>query len=183
MTAVDRLVIQNTSIISQDDLVQSARATLRASHIHKGEALVFVHGFNVSFSNAVRRTAQLAYDLNFDGPVFLFTWPSRGGKGALGGLLTLRHYPYDLESADLSVQYLLDFLTGMLVKTGAKKVHLIAHSMGNRPLLEALERLKLMGPAVTGFTVGEVVLASPDVEVGRFKQLIASVRALPAKMT
>jgi esterase/lipase superfamily enzyme len=182
-TAMDRLVIQKISILSDDELVQSARATLRASHLHKGEALVFVHGFNVSFANAVRRTAQLAYDLNFDGPAFLFSWPSRGGTGTLGGLLTLRHYPYDLESADLSVQYLLDFLTGVLAKTGAKKVHLIAHSMGNRPMLEALERLKLMGPSSTGFSIGEIVLASPDVEVGRFKQLVAAVRALPAKMT
>ena len=31
------------------------------------EVLVFVHGFNVSFEDSLRRTAQLAYDLKFDG--------------------------------------------------------------------------------------------------------------------
>jgi esterase/lipase superfamily enzyme len=36
-----------------------------------------VHGFNVSFENALRRTAQIAYDLDFDGAPFLFSWPSR----------------------------------------------------------------------------------------------------------
>lgn len=182
-TAVDRLVIQRTSIIAEDALIKMADDTRRSARISRGEALVFVHGFNVSFANALRRTAQIAYDLNFDGPVFLFTWPSRGGNGTLKGLLSTRYYPYDRESADLSVQYLLDFITGPLAKTGASKIHFIAHSMGNRPMLEALERIKLMGAAAPKFAVGEVVLASPDVEVGRFKQLVAAVGKLPAKMT
>lgn len=182
-TAVDRLIIQKTTVLPEADVIASARAMSGAARLRAGEALVFVHGFNVSFSNAIRRTAQLAYDLNFDGPVFLFTWPSRGGTGVLSGLLTVRHYPYDRESADLSVQYLLDFITGPLAKSGVKKVHFIAHSMGNRPMLEALERLKLMGPAAPSFAIGEVVLASPDVEIGRFKQLASAVRGLQGKMT
>ena len=32
------------------------------------QAVVFAHGFNVSFDNALLRTAQLAHDLDFDGP-------------------------------------------------------------------------------------------------------------------
>lgn len=182
-TAVDRLVIQKTSVLPEAQLLDAARGTLSTARVRRGEALVFVHGFNVSFTNAVRRTAQLAYDLNFDGPVFLFSWPSRGGTGTLSGLLTVRHYPYDRESADLSVQYLLDFILGPLAASGVSKVHFIAHSMGNRPMLEALERLKLMGPAAPKFAIGEVVLASPDVEVGRFRQLVSAVRVLQAKMT
>jgi esterase/lipase superfamily enzyme len=31
------------------------------------EALVFVHGYNVNFNDAVRRAAQIAYDLEFAG--------------------------------------------------------------------------------------------------------------------
>jgi hypothetical protein len=34
----------------------------------KEQILLFVHGYNVSFDNAVRRAGQIAYDLNFDGP-------------------------------------------------------------------------------------------------------------------
>ena len=35
------------------------------------QAFVFVHGYNVLFEDAVYRTAQLAYDLGFEGaPIF-----------------------------------------------------------------------------------------------------------------
>lgn len=39
-------------------------------------AFVFVHGFNVSFEDAALRTAQLAYDLDFDGAPLMYSWPS-----------------------------------------------------------------------------------------------------------
>ena len=40
--------------------------------------VVFVHGFNVNFEDAVYRTAQITYDLQFDGAPFLFSWPTSG---------------------------------------------------------------------------------------------------------
>jgi esterase/lipase superfamily enzyme len=36
------------------------------------DAFVFVHGYNVSFEDAARRTGQLAYDLQFDGAPILY---------------------------------------------------------------------------------------------------------------
>ena len=41
------------------------------------EAFVFIHGYNVAFDDAIYRTAQIAYDLSFDGPPILYSWPSR----------------------------------------------------------------------------------------------------------
>jgi esterase/lipase superfamily enzyme len=51
------------------------------------EALVFVHGYNVTFETAARRTAQLAYDLNFRGVPLMYSWPS---KGILAGYPAMR---------------------------------------------------------------------------------------------
>ena len=59
-----------------------------------------MHGYNVSFDDAIFRTAQIAHDIVFDGPVVTFSWPSRGGtwdyvhdintaKGSREGLRTL----------------------------------------------------------------------------------------------
>jgi hypothetical protein len=48
----------------------------RMAHSKAREALVFVHGFNTDFERAARRTAQLAYDLGFDGAPILYSWPS-----------------------------------------------------------------------------------------------------------
>ena len=104
-TAVTRLVIKNVTKTTDEELVRAAAPQVRSSARYPGRALIFVHGFNVSFDNALFRAAQIAYDLNFDGPVFLFSWPSRGEAGALGSVLAIRHYPYDRESADEAVQF------------------------------------------------------------------------------
>jgi hypothetical protein len=42
------------------------------------DLLVFLHGYNVTFEQAARRAAQVAYDLRFPGIVVLFSWPSAG---------------------------------------------------------------------------------------------------------
>ena len=52
---------------------------------------VFVHGFNVSFDDAVLRTAQLAWDMKFRGPALTYSWPSAGATAK---------YVSDLDMAD-----------------------------------------------------------------------------------
>lgn len=41
------------------------------------DAFVFVHGFNVTFEDAARRTAQIAYDVKFEGVPIFYSWPSQ----------------------------------------------------------------------------------------------------------
>ena len=41
-------------------------------------AILFVHGFNVTFDDAARQTAQIAYDLRFHGSPVFYSWPSQG---------------------------------------------------------------------------------------------------------
>jgi hypothetical protein len=51
------------------------------SHVRKSaskQALVFIHGFNVPFEDAIYRTAQISYDIGFDGAPILYSWPSVG---------------------------------------------------------------------------------------------------------
>jgi len=93
------------------------------------EAFVFVHGFNVTFENAARRTAQLAYDLDFQGAPIFYSWPSQGG---------LLQYAVDETNAVWTVPHLKELLTGVARQSDAESVHLIAHSMGNRALTSAL---------------------------------------------
>jgi hypothetical protein len=48
--------------------------------LRKGKrALVFVYGFNTKFRDAVFRTAQIVWDLNFGSTTVLFSWPSHAG--------------------------------------------------------------------------------------------------------
>lgn len=124
------------------------------------QAFVFVHGYNVSFAKAARRTAQMAYDLKFDGPPIFFSWPSDS---------RLANYVEDLEDAGHSGTYLQRFLEQVATNTGAREVHLIAHSMGNRVLTDALQ-LMPPDPAVK---FNEVLLAAPDIDAETFKNDIA----------
>jgi esterase/lipase superfamily enzyme len=127
------------------------------------EAFVFVHGYNVTFEVAARRTAQLAYDLKFDGPPIFFSWPSQGG---------LLQYAVDETNVVWSTPHLKDFLASVSTRSGAKSVHLIAHSMGNRALTAALVSLasELKGASPM---FREVILTAPDIDADVFKRDIA----------
>jgi esterase/lipase superfamily enzyme len=144
--------------------------------------MVFIHGFNVSFDNAIKRAGQIAYDLNFDGPVFLFTWPSRGGDTLLSHVLRVFDYRYDRVSAEIAGAHLEQFLDQIIVQTNFTKVHFIAHSMGNKALLDAL-RLSANAHSLTQVRLGEIILAAPDVERDSFIQLIGSLGNLVSKIT
>jgi esterase/lipase superfamily enzyme len=130
------------------------------------QAFVFVHGYNMSFENAAYRAAQIAYDLDFAGVPFFYSWPS-GGRAA--------DYIYDEDSARLSDVYLREFLDRILAQSGAERVHLIAHSMGNVPLLKALAKLA-QDPARPQ-NLGQIILAAPDVDWREFHGIAASIFA------
>jgi esterase/lipase superfamily enzyme/Tfp pilus assembly protein PilF len=182
VTEPSRLVIQHLAEHTGPQFTAAARSQLAQAQMFRGQAVVFVHGFNVSFENAVKRAAQLGYDLNFDGPIFLYSWPSRGGSGLLTNVIGIKHYPYDLASADGAVNYLFEFLR-KVSGVAPLRVHLIAHSMGNRALLETLHRVSLNRAAVPGLTIGEIICAAPDVDVHRFRQLIPQISPLGGKVT
>ena len=130
---------------------------LAQSSAFKDHAFVFVHGFNTSFDCALYRTAQIAYDLKFDGVPFVYSWPS-GGKVA--------SYTYDHGSVEQAEPTLAEFLNLVIQKTGAKSISLIAHSMGNELLLRVLERLRPKIP--DGVVISQVILAAPDVDRDKF---------------
>eukprot|EP00850_Spirogloea_muscicola_P024884 SM001691S02739 [mRNA] locus=s1691:3:1958:- [translate_table: standard] len=46
------------------------------------EAIVFVHGYNTSLSNATHRMAQVVYTANFRGTALVFSWPSNQSMAA-----------------------------------------------------------------------------------------------------
>jgi esterase/lipase superfamily enzyme len=157
--------IQKLEALSRAEFLALARARLEKSHGFRHQAVVFVHGYNTRFENALYRTAQIAYDLQFDGAAFLYSWPSGGGVAGYG---------YDRESATQAEPYLRDFLSMVVRETGAKGVSVIAHSMGNLPLLSVLREL---GPALPrGVRLNEIILAAPDVDRDVFANLAADIR-------
>jgi esterase/lipase superfamily enzyme len=144
------------------EIVESADGPLLVG----GEAFVFVHGFNNSFEDAARRTAQIAHDLMFRGAPIMFSWPSQSRA-------TLEGYKEDGNMAGWSEEHLIEFVVQVAEESGARKVHLIAHSMGNRIVAGALRRLVDQRVAGRVPRFNEVILTAPDIDAEYFKTAIA----------
>jgi esterase/lipase superfamily enzyme len=137
------------------------------------EAFVFVHGFNVTFSDAARRTAQIAHDMDFDGLPILYSWPSQGNM--LG-------YLADGAVVQLSGRLLEDFLEQVVAESGATRIHLVAHSMGNRALTEALELFALKHAGAPP-AFDQVLFTAPDLDAGLFAKMVETIRPAVGRMT
>lgn len=166
--------LREVKAMTPAELAQAVRDRLGASQDFKDQALVFLHGFNNSFEGALFRTAQVAYDLKFDGAPFLYSWPS---KGTLG----LQDYSYDRESSGQAEPYLRQFLEFVTRETGAKAINIIAHSMGNQLLLNVLRDLKRSAPG--DVRIGQVILAAPDVDRDTFEFIAREIAGIGQGMT
>ncbi|HEY2412742.1 MAG TPA: alpha/beta hydrolase [Pirellulaceae bacterium] len=125
--------------------------------------LVFVHGYNVSFADAARRTAQMAADLKFPGAAVFYSWPSQAH---------FYKYRLDEKNVELSVEQLKSFLLAVAERSQATTINLVAHSMGNRLLTEALKEIDASSRN-QGTLFNQVVLAAPDIDAAVFKNRIA----------
>ena len=145
----------------------------RVERSARKEAFIFIHGYNVTFEDAARRTAQFACDLRFDGAPVLYSWPSRGKWWK---------YTADETNANWSVPHLELFLKNMAAISGACTIHLIAHSMGNRVLASALELLVAKQSISTGL-FRHIVLTAPDIDKETFDHLAVAIAPAAERLT
>ena len=157
--------IKEMSVLSREQFIAKARERVNGSRSFKDQAVVFVHGYNNTFDYALYRTAQMAYDLKFDGAAFLYSWPSLGDFSGYG---------YDRESSMQAEPYLRQYLELVLKETGAKEVSVIAHSMGNLPLLQVLRDVgPTLGPDVR---LNQIIMAAPDIDRNVFENIAADLQ-------
>ncbi|WP_272011537.1 alpha/beta hydrolase [Roseovarius sp. ZX-A-9] len=127
------------------------------------DKLMFVHGYNVSFHDGALRAAQLAFDLEFPGKAMYYSWPSQASV-----------YGYLIDASNVlptrpAMEQFLEIAT-----RGEGKLHLIAHSMGNRYTLEALNGFFRNYP---NRRMGQLILAAPDVDRADFEAEFESIRS------
>lgn len=138
-------------------------------------AIVYVHGFATSFSDALRRTAQLKYDLAFKGPVVLFSWPSAGNPLS---------YPADQANAEWSQGALSRFVLELMQTEALSEVTVIAFSMGAKVTTAALaEATGKLAPAQVA-KLQNIVLAAPDIDRDVFiRDLLPRLRTGGGRIT
>jgi esterase/lipase superfamily enzyme len=170
--AREHIVLAQERTLDQDEF----RSEL-ASHVSgrigvNRDVLVFVHGFNTPFEEARDRAAQIVADSRFGGVAVLFTWPT---KHELFG------YVSDKDNATASRDALQTLLQEIGATPGVGKVHVLAHSMGGWLAMEALRQEAIAGDRDLSGHLGEVMLASPDIDMDVFAGQMARLR--PASVT
>lgn len=150
---------------------EAALASRRCSDAGAG-TVVFVHGYNTNFPEALFRVVQMIADTDRRTIPILFAWPS--DASALG-------YVADRDSAMYSRDYVADFLIGLTRLCGGGQITLVGHSMGAWLTVEALRQLRLAGRSdVLGRL--QVALASPDIDVEVFRTQMGIIGPLSPPM-
>jgi esterase/lipase superfamily enzyme len=170
----DRVELLQTTALSVDSFWADLSSRMTSLAKENKYILLFIHGYNVSFQQAVIRAGQMGADLNVLGATALFSWPSKGRA---------RSYPADEASVAPSAKYLSGFLQDLAAKAGAEQVHVVAHSMGNRAFLSALSSMLAKVAESTALRFNQFFLAAPDIDVREFKQLASAYAKLSERTT
>jgi pimeloyl-ACP methyl ester carboxylesterase len=119
-----------------------------------GRVLIYVHGYNTTFQEALVRAARLKRDLDFAGPVIAFSWPSAAKSTAF---LT------DIANAHFGEAHLRKLLT--LLPPQGGNVAIIAHSLGNQVVSTMLAGSDPKSEKPSGLgQISEVIMAAPAVD-------------------
>jgi esterase/lipase superfamily enzyme len=145
----------------------------RIKQTPRRQVLVFVHGYNTRFGEAVYRFAQIVHDSQADVTPVLFTWPSRG---------KLLQYGYDHESASYSRDALEALLQALARDPNVGEISILAHSMGNWVTLEALRQMAIRDRGLPK-KINNVMLAAPDVDFDVFRRQAIALNVRPSLFT
>ena len=167
----EHIVITSVTPMAKDSFFTALAGEVgRSSGKH---AFVFVHGYNTSFDDAARTTGQLAFDLAIPGAAILYSWPSKGG---------MEDYVADNGEIKWTIPHLRSFLGDIRTRSGASTIHLIAHSLGNSTLREAVQALTTT--ATDPKPLANLVLAAPDVDSREFvRDYVPVLKAVATRIT
>lgn len=147
---------------------------IRDAGAEGGRLLLFIHGFNKTFTEAAEFLAQVAYDLNFGGPVVLYSWPSEGD--VLG-------YPEDVVQARATTDHLAQVLSMLARGSGAQHFNVIVHSLGHVPFLGAVAEMAGEPGWSDAPPFDQVVMVASDIGFRAFSDGIGAVQDLSRRVT
>lgn len=150
--------------VSTETFLSGVRAQLERSR--QRDLLLFVHGFNVSFDQALISSANLALKMPFNGAVTAYCWPTQGGVSNYS-----TDEPINKQSVEPFSAFLQTLREGVPAET---RITILVHSMGNRIVMEALDAM----PAPRGpKPFAQVLLCAPDVGRSDFERWAPGVIA------
>jgi hypothetical protein len=135
---------------------------------------LFVHGFNNDFEGPVRLAASAVASVVPESVPMAYSWPSKD---------VTAKYIDDETNNTWAAEHFCDFLVNLLQRPdGPKTVNIVAHSMGNRVVVSALQFLARAKPTLNG-RIGQVVFAAPDVDAATFWEAVPSMATVAQGLT
>ncbi len=165
------IILTDVKWFDETTFLHSIAAKIGASTAK--DAFVFIHGYNVTFENAALRTAQITFDLKFKGAPIMYSWPSKGVTAA---------YAADEATVEWTAHHLKYVLERIAVETKAELIHVIAHSMGNRALANALLDIDVTDIRKVP-VFNQIVLTAPDIDSGVFETLAYKISQAANRVT
>jgi len=153
-----------------DDLAR----VLDGAPFSRRDAVVHIRGYRCLFREAAVASAQLHVDLKVRGISAFYSFPSRGTRSG---------YWADDEAAQHAERYLYDYLRALALSRNIAKVHVIAYSMGNRPLLRVAMRAAQHASESDRLHLGQVALVGADVPQHFFRNEAACFREIAEGVT
>ncbi len=158
-------VNEPAAVASQMELIarfhDEIRRRLAFTPVH--EAFLYVHGYQNSFDYAAGVVTEFWHFGGRVGVPILYSWPA-GSPGLLKG------YNHDRESGEFTILHLKQLIRALSQMPELRRIHVIAHSRGTDVAASALRELVIEERgggriARDTFKLGQVILASPDIDL------------------
>ncbi len=166
-------VIEKRTVLGSQEIFQSVRQEMID---HARDTIVFIHGYNVSFHEALTNAARLkrSFSKVRGGPgvnMVLFSWPSDGS------MMPFLAYASDRRDAAASgpafargLLKLTEFLQGATpMESCNQRIHLVAHSMGNYVLRHTVQQFIAQSQGRPARLFDEVLLMAADEDDDAFE--------------
>ena len=137
-----------------------------------GTLVLFIHGYNYGFEKTCEMAAEMQRALRGKAVVLMFSWPSNG---------TPTDYVSDQADLEWSVSFLADLLTQLGDHLGVDNVQILAHSLGSRGVLFALQRLRAERDKRP--VIGPLILIAPDFDSQTFADMLPEISPLTGGIT
>ncbi len=143
-----------------------------AGRTSTGSVVVFVHGYNYGFERTCRMAAEMQRSLQDKATVLVFSWPSNGLPS---------DYVPDQADIEWSAPLLASLIGQLADHIGKSNVQVVAHSLGSRGIIFALQRLG--AEQVERPAIGHLVLLAPDFDSQTFVDLLPGLAPLAGGIT
>jgi len=154
----DQLTVLDISALNSSHYFEQLNQQL--AETESKTLLLFIHGFNVPFERIIRISAKLQYDLEIDGAITFFSWPSE--HNATRYIADEGH----LQWAQADINWYIDQL---FRQSNAERVILMAHSMGSRALVQAILNQFEKNPQDIART-SAIIFMAPDIDTTVFSR-------------